>query len=150
VALLAVAGLFWVIFVPVLGIPFNQVEASVSPVADIDQRILTVSGTTTFPDGARLGYLISHERAEPEARPDLEREGIVTVSNGRFAVQEGLVGWPEGYVAYSIFFELDDQSSSVRDYAGHSGERLVGPQVITDSGDKWLEAKGQVVIPPLP
>lgn len=143
--LLAAGSFFWVFFVPVLGIPFNQVEAVITPTGVVNERNLVVTGTTTFPDGAIFDYGVSHE-----ARPDLWRDGLTTVANGRFSFEEKLESWPAGTVRILVVFDPNtDQPASVFAYSGRWAERLIGPQVYSDSGDKELAAESQVEFPPL-
>jgi hypothetical protein len=143
VVVLAACAYLWVILVPVLGIPLNQVEATIAPTGIVSGRNLVVTGTTTFPDGTIFDYSVGHD-----TRADLHREGVTTVADGRLAFEEDLESWPAGTLRLSVAFDpTTDQPASVLGYSGRWGERLIGPQVHSDSGDKWVETESKVEFP---
>jgi hypothetical protein len=142
------AWVLWVVLVPVLGLPFFQVESYVTPVVRLDGRTLLVKGTANLPDGAVLDYGVSQESGV-----DRFVGGVATVQHGEFSFWTDLAGWSAGKASVNIVFAVGwdtTQPQNVVDTYGGQGERMTGEQVWTDSGDKHLELTVPVEIPPQP
>ena len=146
--LLLCAWVLWVVLVPVLGLPFFQVESHMTPVVRLDGRALLVKGTANLPDGAVLDYQVWDE-----GRAGHAVNGVATVQDGEFNFWTDLSGWPAGEASVNIRFAVGwdtTQPQNVVDTYGGSGERMTGEQVWSDSGDKHLELTIPVEIPPEP
>lgn len=137
----------WVILAvvaPVLGLPFNQVEISLATQARVRDGELVVTGTTNLPDGVVLDWWVSSSSGV-EALP----EGSVVVQDGAFAFSVPAGSWVATRAEVTTEFTVgaDGQPAWVSDRFGSQGERMIGPDVYEDSGDKYLSVTVRAELP---
>jgi hypothetical protein len=142
--LLAIAGALAIIAVVWLGIamispldlPFQRIEATMTPSVSMDGSTAHVEGTTTLPEGAVIDYYYWHADDAVNSRNDGAHGGTATVRDGRFAFTSDLSDWPSGrvtlYTQFSVGWGIEQPADVIARF-GSEGEHLAGPQVYVDS-----------------
>lgn len=138
VAVSAVLALGWVAFLLVwpIDLPFQRVEATITPHVSTEGMTVRVEGTTTLPDGAVINYYYWHADEAVNLRNDGAHGGLTTVRDGRFAFSSDLSDWPAGDITLVTEFSVGwgiEQPQDVIARFGSEGEHLAGPQVYVDS-----------------
>jgi hypothetical protein len=131
---LAIAWLGFALISP-LDLPFQRVEATMTPRVSVAGTTARVEGTTTLPDGAVIYYEYWHADDAVTA-PDDAHGGTATVRDGRFAFSTDLSDWPAGRVTRYTAFRVGwgfEQPQDVVALFGSEGEHMSGPQVYVDS-----------------
>jgi hypothetical protein len=148
-ALILLVGGVVVSLLPSLHPAVSHLEATMHPTATVDGRTVHGSATTDLPDGALVSYYYLHEPGSFQGQePD---GGLATVEDGRIAFDTDFTGWPGGSVTLYVEFGVGsgwDQPEAVVDRFGADGERIAGPQAVSDSGDPpHLIATTRFVLP---
>jgi hypothetical protein len=137
-AALGILGLAWLGFVLIspIDLPFQHVEATMTPTVSMDGATAQVEGTTTLPDGAVINYYYWHADDAVNSRNDGAHGGLATVHDGRFAFASDLSDWPPGrvtlYTEFSVGWDTEQPADVVSRF-GSEGEHMAGPQVYVDS-----------------
>lgn len=127
VGIVAIAWLVLALLSPI-SLPFQKVEATMTPQVQVVDGTAQVTGTTTLPDGAVLYYSFAHESLALE-----DAGGSARVQDGRFSFAKDLSAWPTGSVTLYLEFSIanyggDEQPADVVAIFGSQGEHLDGPQ----------------------
>lgn len=151
---LAIAWLGFALISP-LDLPFQRVEATITPRVSVAGTRVRVEGTTTLPNGAIIDYYYWHGDDAVNTRNDGAHGGLATVRDGRFAFSTDLSDWPAGdvtlYTQFSVGWDVEQPQDVIARF-GSEGEHLAGPQVYVDSpGDpKMLVAPVRFELAPEP
>mgnify|MGYP003350348568 CR=1 FL=1 len=122
-------------FISPIDLPFQRVEATITPRVTVEGKTIRVEGATSLPDGAVIGYYYWHSDEAVNDRND-SHPGTATVRHGRFGFTTDLSDWPEGDVTLLAEFAVGgdwEQPPEVVARFGSQGEHLSGPQVDIDS-----------------
>jgi hypothetical protein len=131
IVVLLFAYVAWLLVSPI-DLPVQRVDRSIQMTAQVDGRILRVSGTTNLPDGARIDWYLWRESIDTNDWPS----GSVAVESGAFSFEAVLDGWPTGTGTAEVSFSCDwgsPQPRHVTDLVGEHCEHLGGQQVYVDS-----------------
>ncbi len=132
VGIVAVAWIVLVFLGPI-SLPFQKVQATITPQVHVLDRMAQVTGSTTLPDGAVVYCNFAHESTALEGIG-----GSATVQEGHFSIAKDLSAWPSGRVTLTVEFSIanyggNEQPPAVVAIFGSEGENLEGPQVYLDS-----------------
>lgn len=118
------------------------VSLSVEP--GVKGATLIIEGTTSLPDGARLGYI-----AVSEVATWRHFAGCVSCSGGRFRTGEDVSSWPPGTAKVTITFhpEAARQPRELRNRCGRNGRLLAGSNVVRRGAGKVVQACGVATLP---
>ena len=104
---------------------------SIDATSSLDGDILSVSGTTTVPDGSVIEYSMGEGVNKlPGGRVD-GAEGPLLVSDGAFAFAQDVSDWPRPIRVYLTFTMkgLQAQPPDVIKLYGADGSKMQGPDV---------------------
>jgi hypothetical protein len=147
VAILGVLGYGAAVALGITRIPINLIETSIAISTSLDGRILTISGTTTLPDGAVVDCETWHESEDDGlGSGEYHTVDVVTIHSGALMCRADLTGWPTGTVRASARFLPWDQPAAIVDRYGYRGERLSGSEVYQDSDGWVLEVRENVSV----
>ena len=109
----------------------SRTYVSIDATAAIKGDSLSVSGTTTIPDGSVIEYSMGEGvKRLPGGRVD-GAEGPLVVSNGSFAFTQDVADWPRPIPVYLTFTMKGQraQPSEVIKLYGADGSKMEGPDV---------------------
>lgn len=119
---------------------------------------VSLEGTATVPDGARLLYDMRHPSlTDPTVCQTAGRScyavGTALVEEGRWSASVDVAAWPPGEVNVSASFQMvlrvegEEQSSEIVDLYGEKGERIIGEMVVEGVEETFAIARTTIVIP---
>lgn len=109
-------------------------------------RVLWIEGTTDLPDGAVVGYRVTHDLATTAPTEDWPSSNLIdfgraTVENGEYWARVNTLNWPPGQVRVVAQFPLPPQPASVVERYGEFGEHLRGDNVTDQDGIKAVQVE---------